>query len=280
MKNQSMVALLLALVMALGTAACSGNDERDDNNKNVKKTERPGISEYPTPRPREMDTATGSRDQTKAPPGRWIKSAKLTSTISGDSITLRVDAETTRPPGEDQFLTYVFWKNGDRLGERSEGILEGVPYKRGDSLFAQVLFHREEETLDRKNTNYVRIENIPPDIIGVSLPDVKGPGTYTFVPQTSDKDGDQLSFSLLPAAEGKTLPEGLSIDQATGTVTYVLGKKPPPAVLEFTIAADDGNNGNVKRSVSMTFKKQTIKKPPLENENSGEKKGGKENESN
>jgi hypothetical protein len=269
MKIQTIAITLLVLLPVFFQAACGGNTSDNNNadtNTSAKVQNTPSNDAAPSTVQNDTNRENRAQPSVKAPKGGWFKSAKLKPERTAYGIEMSVETETTEPLKDEDYLTYAFWKNSERISEKREAILAGAPYQRGDSVFAEVFYHRDERVLARTVTNEVMIDNLPPVMHNIMLPKVRGPGSYEFIVDAEDGDGDQLAFSLLPAVEGQPLPEGLSIDEASGTVTYVLGKKAPPAKLEFTIAADDGNGGVVKRTVSMTFKAEKPKKPANQKE--------------
>jgi hypothetical protein len=245
---QWLAAMLAALVIVMGMAACSGNDSNEDNvnTNNTRANQQDAEKKTDAPKPK-----------VKAPPKGWFKQVTLTPHKTREGNALKVKAETTVPLKEEQYLTYIFWKNGQRTAEKREDTIPPKYYKKGDVVFAEVLFHHQDEIVGRGRSDSLFVENTAPKITKIDIPNIEGPGTYTFTITASDHDGDRLTFSLLPFQEGEELPDGLEIDSSTGSVTYIMSESASPSTLKFVVSADDNDGGIAKKSVSISFKSET-----------------------
>ncbi len=252
-KFKGLVAVTVVLILMLGTAGC-GNGESDESFKVLKRSEK----KKPTRQKRDKDETTGddSSKKIKAPPKGWIKRAYFSPQKGKDGISLKIKVETVIPVEENQNFSYIYWKNGRKIGEKKGDTLDPSSYKKGDSIFPDVLCHREDQVLQRKRSEMIHVPNTSPIIKDVKIPPIIGPGTYNITVKAEDIDGDKLTFSLLPAPGAAPLPEGskLQIDPATGIVTCTLGEKPPPEKIKFIIAAKDGDKGTAKKAVTISFK--------------------------
>ena len=107
--------------------------------------------------------------------------------------------------------------------------------------------------IDQAFTLTVVNVNDPPRI--TSTPTLGGfqDQEYRYQVTATDEDGDALTFSLAKA------PEGMSIDPATGLVTW----KPTAeqaGVHEVSVVADDGHGGTARQDFTLSIRKEN--RPP------------------
>ena len=266
-KVRGLMTVAVVLFMILGAAGC-GTRETDESIKVLKRSEK----QKPNRQENDEEESIGedsSEKKIKPPPKGWIKRAYFSPQKNKKGRTLKIKVETIVPKTEDQYFSYVYWKNGRKIGEGEEDTLDPSVYKKGDIIFADVLLHQEDQTLEKKRSEMLMVPNTSPVIKEVKIPSIMGPGTYRITVKAEDIDGDKLTYSLLPASGAASLPEGskLQIDPATGTVTCTLGEKPPPRQLKFIITADDGDKGTAKKAVTISFKiHKSPEKEPEETE--------------
>lgn len=248
--------LVLALMLLLLVAVWW--DKSDEITEAVAPTaagkDRPGADQTVTtgaPGP-----AGGLPGKIKAPPEGWIKRAYFSYPKNKAGRSLKINVETKIPKTENQYFSYVYWKNGKAVEKGKENTLKTTTYKKGDVIFADVLLHQDGQELERKRSEMIQVANTSPIIKEVAIPEIVGPETYIITVKAEDNDKDKITFSLLNVPDSDPLPEGseMKIDPATGTVTCVLGEKPPPGKLKFIIAADDGDGGVAKKVVTIPFK--------------------------
>jgi hypothetical protein len=185
----------------------------------------------------------------KGPPEGWIKKISFSKQLRKDGTALKFKVETTKPLGEDQYFSYIYWKNQEKILETPLDTLPPTAYKKGDLVFVDVVLYQEGQILEQRRSEMLQIENSSPVIKEVKVPGIDGPGVYRIFVKARDPDGDKISFSLA----GDSLPDGLEIDSRSGTVTYILGEKPPPENVKFTITANDGDKGVTKKIVTIKF---------------------------
>jgi hypothetical protein len=189
----------------------------------------------------------------KAPGKYFIKKAFFTPELVKAGTALKITVELTEEPDESDFFSYIYWKNGTQLIESHENTLAPENYKKGDLIYADVLFYRDGELAEKSRSEIVQIVNSSPVIKEVIIPKIEGPGSYTITVKAADIDGDKIKYTLLPVKEGDKLFEGLQINSITGSVTCTLGETPPPEKMRFIIAADDSDGGIAKKVVTITF---------------------------
>jgi hypothetical protein len=185
----------------------------------------------------------------KGPPEGWIKKISFSKQLCKEGTALKFKVETTKPLEENQYLSYIYWKNQEKIMETPLNTLPPTAYKKGDLVYVDVALYQEGQILEQRRSEILQIENSSPVIKEVKIPEIDGPGVYRIMVKAQDPDGDKINFSLT----GDPLPEGLQIDPHSGMVTYVLGENPPPENIKFTITADDGDKGITKKNVTITF---------------------------
>lgn len=190
-----------------------------------------------------------ARQRPKSPPEGWIKNISFSKQLGKDGTALKFKVETTKPLEENQYLSYIYWKNQEKIMETQQNTLPPTAYKKGDLLYVDVALYQEGRLLEQKRSELLQIENSSPVIKEVKIPSINGPGVYRIIVKAQDPDGDKISFSLA----GDPLPEGLQINPRSGMVTYILGETPPPENIKFTITADDGDKGITKKNVTINF---------------------------
>ena len=169
---------------------------------------------------------------------------------------IKINVETREPIEENQYLSFIYWRNGKKFTETNEDTLPPFSFKKGDVIYTDVLLYQDGQLIEKKRTKMIRIKNSRPVIKEVKFPEVKGPGTYTLNVIAEDRDKDQLTFSL----EKEELPVDVQVDRSTGVITCILDKK-TPEILKFIIVVDDGDGGVEKKVLTMKFfKKQLLKK--------------------
>jgi len=185
----------------------------------------------------------------KGPPEGWIKKISFTKQPGKEGTALKFKVETTKPLGEDQYFSYIYWNNQEKIIETPLDTLPPTAYKKGDLVYVDVALYQEGRILEQRRSEMLQIENSFPVIKEVKIPEIDGPGIYRIIVKAQDPDGDKITFSLT----GDPLPDGLQIDPQNGSVTYILGENAPPENIKFTITADDGDKGITKKAVTITF---------------------------
>jgi hypothetical protein len=185
----------------------------------------------------------------KGPPRGWIKKISLSKQLGKDGTALKFKVETTKPMEENQYFSYIYWKNGEKFLESPKNILPPRYYKKGDLVYVDAVLYQEGQVLEGRRSKMVLIKNSSPLIKEVKIPEIDGPGVYRIFVKARDPDGDKITFSLA----GDPLPEGLRINPSSGTITYILGENAPPGKMKFTITADDGDKGITKKIVTIDF---------------------------
>jgi hypothetical protein len=238
MKRLGIYVCTLLMVSLIG---CGGGADEFDTDINTGQA-----SSRQKDRDEARDTA---QKRPEGPPEGWIKEISFSKQLGKDGTALKFKVETRKPLEENQYLTYIYWNNQEKIKETPQDTLPPTAYKKGDVLFVDVALYQEGQILEQRRSEMLQIENSSPVIKEVKVPAIDGPGVYRIFVKAQDPDGDKITFSL----DGDPLPEGLQIDPHSGTVTYILGDTPPPESVKFTITADDGDKGITKKIVTINF---------------------------
>ncbi len=115
--------------------------------------------------------------------------------------------------GDMIFFRYEWWINGEVSLWDQEGALPGERFHRGDRIVVRITPYDTEEDGPTFETGEILIPNGPPGF--VSSPPATFDGfDYVYDARAEDPDEDSLTYSL------EIAPEGMSIDAATGRVTW------------------------------------------------------------
>jgi len=198
-------------------------------------------------------------DEIQASPEGWLKSVSLSPHSTAGRTVMKVDVETIKPIKGEQYVSFILWKNGQKTAEKRDNIITSEFYKKGDALVAEALFYNGPELLAKKRSDLVYIGNTAPVIENIAIPSISGPGAYQFNVTAKDHDGDKLTYSMAAEGTDKSLPQGLTIDGSTGTVTFTLtDESKPPEMLSFILTADDGDGGRAQKKISVSLTSEII----------------------
>ncbi|MGE5341190.1 MAG: cadherin repeat domain-containing protein [Candidatus Omnitrophota bacterium] len=194
-----------------------------------------------------------------APEKSWFKKAEIAvNKMPEGKIEVNVTAEITFPKANGKSaLAYIYWQNRKKIKETNEPTVT-LTGKKGDTLYVDILLRVNDQTIEKRQTEWIVLPNTAPELTAVDIPQISGPGTYTLPVKAEDADGDRLSYRLLPLDDSHRVPDFLRIDPRTGTVTLTLGKEPPGPSLEFIIAADDGDGGIGQKEISIPFQTKRV----------------------
>jgi hypothetical protein len=259
---------LAVALMGLVFAACGGGGETDPaDTSDIKKYDRSKTTVNTEKASADIDNQSEGESEPldaekAAEAGRILKKVSISPQKIRVDSTAAIEVETTAPLTDNQYLSYVVWKNSKPMDESREASFPPNTFKKHDILFADVKLYENEQLIARKRTDMYVVLNSPPEIEEVILPEVKGPGTYKFTVKSKDADNDTLTFSMemdKPENEEEVIPQvDAQIDPSNGEVTCTLDENLPDG-FKFTITANDGDGGVAKKIVSMRFFKRPVK---------------------
>ncbi len=130
-----------------------------------------------------------------------IQSLRIIPESPGSGTDLRVEASAFDPDRDDVELITEWFINDEKIGSGS--ILSGSKIKAGDNVYAEVTpFDGFDKGL-MKVTNWITIQNTPPEFISV-LPSIRG-RLMDYEIRVKDVDGDEVTLSLSRAPGGMRL---------------------------------------------------------------------------
>jgi hypothetical protein len=163
----------------------------------------------------------------------------------GDALS--VDAAGTDIDGDEVTLSYVWTKNGESAGNSRQ--IQLAP-KRGDKISVKITPF-DGTDYGRPGILHREIVNLPP-VITDNRKYLFDGKRYSHQINAADPDGDNLTYSL------KKAPAGMSIDSATGLITWDV---PPDFTgkASFTVAVTDGHGGEATQELTLDIKPEQKK---------------------
>jgi hypothetical protein len=130
----------------------------------------------------------------------------------GDTIT--VSPVVMDPDGDPVTLTYTWHKEDELLSESSDTLVVSKErFRRGDVIMLTVI---PSDGKEEGNTGIlkIRLANTPPEITSSPSDGKYEKRKFLYKVNATDKNEDQLSFSL------KTSPDGMRIDERSGLIEW------------------------------------------------------------
>lgn len=161
----------------------------------------------------------------------------------GDRVTAMPESED--PDGDNVSYQYRWFHNGEEYLRADYDALETDEFTRGDRIVLEVTPSDGIDVGEVRRSDPVMIENSPPHITS-QPPRAMVDGKFSYQVSATDRDGDELRFSLDAA------PSGMTIDPRTGALEWTIagnvtgthevriavhdGHVTDPTVQEFTLA--------------------------------------------
>ena len=239
--------LILFLAFCFLTCVCSGGC------KSKNKKER----KLAIPKAEATQQTPGGKQKNLFPPKPNSPPKVVSAEISPASAFVNTDltVEVQADDPESDLINYKYqWvkaKAGDSLdkaenldGEINPTLSRGK-FSHGDAIAVKITpsdWYADGKTCQ---TKFIVVNNSPPEIIS-SPPDHIAGTLFTYPVKVKDLDNDPIFFSL-----GEGAPKGITIDSATGLITWDI---PPNTTGTFTITvkADDGQEGICFQPVTLT----------------------------
>ena len=130
-----------------------------------------------------------AQQRPKGPPQGWIKNISFSKQLGKDGTALKFKVETTKPLEENQYLSYIYWKNQKKIMETPQDTLPPTVYKKGDLVYVDVALYQQGQILEQRRSELLQIENSSPVIKEVKIPGIDGPGVYRIIVKARDPDG-------------------------------------------------------------------------------------------
>ncbi|NOZ70281.1 MAG: hypothetical protein GXP46_13830 [Deferribacteres bacterium] len=158
--------------------------------------------------------------------------AELSPAMPRANSTIIVDIKTSDIDGDNITFKYKWTVNGKFAGE--EEFLDG-DLKRGDIITVEVTPFDGEDYGKTIRLNTKVFNSVP--VFSARKPYLEG-NTYKYQITATDPDGDELTYAL------KEAPEGMSIDPATGMITWNVTSK-DEGVYDVKVSISDNNGGEI-----------------------------------
>ncbi len=164
----------------------------------------------------------------------------------GSKVT--AEAETDDPDGDDISYEFRWFHNGEEVLTADRGTLSTAEFVRGDEIVLEVTPSDGTDVGEVQRSDPVVVDNSPPEISSTPPREIRG-GLYSYALKATDRDGDELTYSL------ETGPPGMSIDPKSGVLKWTItpdiagthqvrvavsdGHVTEPTVQEFNVALGD-----------------------------------------
>jgi len=163
----------------------------------------------------------------------------------------RADVKAHDQDGDEVTIRYKWMLNGEVLPGDEENVLEWhEKFKRGDELVLQAVpFDGKGEGV-WKSQGSIEIPNSPPTIVSTTKGNIDENGVFTYQIKAEDPDGDPIEYAL------KDAPQGMSIDSATGKVSWNIAENSAKGEVSFTIVASDNEGGTATQELRFNIPPQ------------------------
>jgi hypothetical protein len=161
----------------------------------------------------------------------------------GDRLRARVQAlDADR---DDIRLTFRWWRNQNLLKEGEESEIETVGFSVKDIVRVDVTPHDAGSRGQAVSSGAMVLGNSPPKILSTPVMPTSREH-FEYAMQAKDAEGDPITYLL------ETAPPGMSIDKATGQISWKI-----PADLTGThrvrVVAEDGQGGSAFQEFDLTL---------------------------
>jgi len=150
---------------------------------------------------------------------------------------------------DDDEISYIHnWShnNEEIVGETSEVLDWNDEFKKGDLITLEVVPYDGIDEGVWKTKGEFTIPNSPPKITSQPEAKMEG-GVLTYTVEAFDPDGDPIEYSLRGA------PKGMTIEPATGKITWNFLKNETTGKESFTVMVRDDDNGYTSQILNMNI---------------------------
>ena len=149
----------------------------------------------------------------------------------------RVYAKVTAvdPDRDEIHYTYRWWRNDKQIQEGEESVLDTTGFGRKDVIVVEVIAQDQDAAAAPVRSAPSALGNSPPLIVSEPVP-LTNRALYEYLVQAKDVDGDNVTYAL------ETGPPGMTIDTATGQVTWKLVSG-VAGTHRVKVMAEDGQGG-------------------------------------
>ncbi|MEE9252212.1 MAG: Ig domain-containing protein [Thermodesulfobacteriota bacterium] len=149
--------------------------------------------------------------------------------------------------GDEITILYQWSLNGDELiGEESDELDWREVFKKGDELTLQAIPTDGYNEGVWKAQGSIKIPNTPPRITSIPQGRMER-GVFTYEVEAEDLDNDDIEFTL------KNAPKGMSVEPATGKITWNFLENKATGTYKVTVAARDDDGGSATQELTLTI---------------------------
>lgn len=152
---------------------------------------------------------------------------------NGNRVHAKVDA--VDPDRDEIRYMYRWWRNDKQIQEGEESVLDTTGFGRKDVIVVEVMARDQDAAAAPARSAPSALGNTPPLIVSDPAP-LTNREMYEYLVQAKDVDGDSVTYAL------ETGPPGMTIDTATGQVTWKL-LSGVTGTHRVKVMADDGQGG-------------------------------------
>lgn len=142
-----------------------------------------------------------------------VESVKLSPGAIFPGTWIKAEVATSDPDDDLVMLDYEWKRNDQVIVEAVTGELDTTGYEKGDLVTVGITPFDGKQKGEIKRSLPVIILNRPPEVLSFPPPKVND-GTYVYMVEADDPDGDELTFSL------ETAPSGMTIDAGSGRLEW------------------------------------------------------------
>lgn len=228
-------AVCLAVVFGCGEVE-SAKQERIDS-------ENPSIEHTKAEEERDI-LPSADREKNRSPRVTSIKIIRVSDGSPGEEF--RAVAGAKDADGDGIIFRYQWKMNGEKIIGAVEEILElEERLKKGDKVSVEVIpYDGKAEGLWKSEAVFI-VPNSAPRITSEPAGRIEG-GKFSYVVKTEDPDGDPVEIALEDA------PEGMTIEPATGLITWEFSEK-DAGEYKVQITASDPEGAKIVQELTLSI---------------------------
>lgn len=160
-------------------------------------------------------------------------------------VDIRAVPEGSDADGDEIHWAYQWLINNQASPAETDPVLRGDRFRRGDLVTVQVIPSDADDAGRAYIPLAITIPNAPPRFT-TTPPVAFESAVYQYEAHADDADGDDVRYSLASA------PAGMTIDPATGRLTWPITNQ-PSGRYTVEVVAEDGVGGRTSQHVTLTL---------------------------